>query len=131
MAELFSDEWMKSFVEQWNAEPDLSDALAQIGFNSVIGYGFDGEAQPRGVLVVENGKATSGGAYNGEDMNWDIRASAEQWQKWMSKPPGMMGLGMAFTSRKMKFLVGDYGSMIKDPRMAGPFIKSFSVMARA
>ncbi len=131
MAELFSDEWMKSFVEQWNAEPDLSDALAQIGFNSVIGYGFDGEAQPRGVLVVENGKATSGGAYNGEDMNWDIRASAEQWQKWMGKPPGMMGLGMAFTSRKMKFLVGDYGSMIKDPRMAGPFIKSFSVMARA
>ena len=131
MAELFSDEWMKSFVEQWNAEPDLSDALAQIGFNSVIGYGFDGEAQPRGVLVVENGKATSGGAYNGEDMNWDIRASAEQWQKWMGKPPGMMGLGMAFTSRKMKFLVGDYGSMIKDPRMAGPFVKSFSVMARA
>ena len=42
-----------------------------------------------------------------------------------------MGLGMAFTSRKMKFLVGDYGSMIKDPRMAGPFVKSFSVMARA
>ena len=131
MADLFSDEWMKSFVEQWNAEPDLSDALAQIGFNSVIGYGFDGEDQPRGLLVVENGKATSGGAYNGEDMNWDIRASAEQWQKWMGKPPGMMGLGMAFTSRKMKFLVGDYGSMIKDPRMAGPFIKSFSVMARA
>ena len=131
MAELFSDEWMKSFMEQWNAEPDLSDALAQIGFNSVIGYGFDGEDQPRGLLVVENGKATSAGAYTGEDMNWDIRASADQWQKWMGKPPGMMGLGMAFTSRKMKFLVGDYGSMIKDPRMAGPFIKSFSVMARA
>ena len=131
MAELFSDEWMKSFVEQWNAEPDLSDALAQIGFNSVIGYGFDGEDQPRGLLVVENGKATSAGAYTGEDMNWDIRASADQWQKWMGKPPGMMGLGMAFTSRKMKFLVGDYGSMIKDPRMAGPFVKSFSVMARA
>ena len=131
MAELFSDEWMKSFMEQWNAEPDLSDALAQIGFNSVIGYGFDGEDQPRGLLVVENGKATSAGAYTGEDMNWDIRASADQWQKWMGKPPGMMGLGMAFTSRKMKFLVGDYGSMIKDPRMAGPFVKSFSVMARA
>lgn len=131
MADLFSDDWMKSFMEQWNAEPELSDALAQIGFNSVIGYGFDGEGQPRGVLVVENGKATSAGAYNGEDMNWDIRASDDQWQKWMAKPPGMMGLGMAFTSRKMKFVVGDYGSMIKDPRMAGPFVKSFSVMARA
>jgi hypothetical protein len=30
----------------------------------------------------------------------------------------------------MKFKVGDYSAMIKDPRMAGPFIKSFSVMAR-
>ena len=74
MAELFSDEWMKSFMEQWNAEPDLSDALAQIGFNSVIGYGFDGEDQPRGLLVVENGKATSAGAYTGEDMNWATTA---------------------------------------------------------
>jgi hypothetical protein len=30
----------------------------------------------------------------------------------------------------MKFKVGDYGAMIKDPRMAGPFIKSFAVMGR-
>ncbi|RDH85137.1 MAG: SCP-2 sterol transfer family protein [endosymbiont of Escarpia spicata] len=131
MADLFSDEWMKSFMEHWNAEPELSDALAQIGFNSVIGYGFDGETAPKGVLVVENGKATAAGAFDGQEMNWDIRASDEQWRKWMSKPPGMMGLGMAFTSRKMKFVVGDYSAMIKDPRMAKPFIKSFSVMGRA
>ena len=64
-------------------------------------------------------------------MNWDLRASMDNWSKWMSKPPGMMGLGMAYTSRKLKFNVGDYGAMIKDPRMAGPFIKSFSVMGRA
>ena len=131
MADLFSDEWMKSYMEQWNAEPELSDALAQIDFGSVIGYGFDGEDQPRGVISVENGKAVSAGAYNGEELNWDIRCSEDQWKKWISKPPGMMGLGMAFTSRKMKFMVGDYGAMIKDPRMAGPFIKSFSVMGRA
>jgi alpha-beta hydrolase superfamily lysophospholipase len=40
----------------------------------------------------------------------------------------MAGLGMAFTTGKMKFNVGDYFAMIKDPRMAMPFIKSFSVM---
>lgn len=131
MADLFSDEWMKNFMEHWNAEPELSDALAQIGFNSVIGYGFDGETAPKGVLVVENGKATAAGAFDGQEMNWDIRASDEQWRKWMTKPPGMMGLGMAFTSRKMKFVVGDYSAMVKDPRMAKPFIKSFSVMGRA
>lgn len=131
MADMFSDEWMKSFAEQWNAEPELSDALAQIGFNSTIGYGFDGDAAPTGVIVVENGKATSAGAYNGEALNWDLRASADNWSKWASKGIGMMGLGAAYTTRKLKFNVGDYTAMIKDPRMAGPFIKSFSVMGRA
>lgn len=131
MADLFSEEWMQSFKEQWNAEPELSDALAKINFNSVIGYGFPGEDQPRGVITIENGKATNAGAYAGETLNWDLRASADQWSKWMAKPPGMMGLGTAFTTGKIKFAVGDYKGMLKDPRMAGPFIKSFSVMGRA
>ena len=131
MAELFSEEWMQSFMAQWNAEPELVGALEQIGFGSVIGYGFDGEDTPRGVLTVENGKAVSAGAFSDQELNWDIRCSDAQWKKWISKPPGMMGLGMAFTSGKMKFKVGDYGSMLKDPRMAGPFIKSFSVMGKA
>jgi hypothetical protein len=130
MAELFTEEWMQGFASHWNAEPELADALAQIGFSSAIGYGFDGDPQPHGVLIVENGKAVKGETFGGQALNWDIRASAEQWQKWLGKPPGMMGLGMAFTSRKLKFVVGDYSSMIKDPRMAGPFIKSFAVMAR-
>jgi hypothetical protein len=131
MVELFSDEWMKSFMEQWNADGDLTSALGQLGFNSVIGYGFEGEDQPRGVIDVQNGQAVVAGAYNGEELNWDIRCSDAQWKKWIGKPPGMMGLGMAFTSGKMKFKVGDYGAMLKDPRMAGPFIKTFSVMGRA
>jgi hypothetical protein len=132
MADLFSDEWMKSFMEQWNAEPDLAVALEKINFNSVIAYGFDGEDTPRGVLTIENGKAISAGIYNGDEtLSWDLRATFDNWNKWLAKPPGMMGLGMAYTSRKLKFNVGDYGAMIKDPRMAGPFIKSFSVMGRA
>jgi hypothetical protein len=130
MPELFSEEWIKGFMGQWNDEPELSDALAEIGFKSVIAYGLDGEDQPRAYLKVENGKATDAGVYSGQAVNWDLRASAEQWQKWMEKPPGMMGLGMAYTSRKLKFKVGDYSAMVKDPRMAGPFIKSFSVMGR-
>lgn len=127
---MFEEEWMNKFQGAWNAEPGLADALAQINFNSVIGYGFVGDAQPTGVITVENGHVVSAGAYNGEAMNWDLRASSEHWQKWASKPPGMMGLGVAYTTGKLKFLVGDYGAMIKDPRMAGPFIKSFAVMAK-
>jgi hypothetical protein len=131
MADLFSDEWTKSYMEAWNTEPDLSDALAKIKFNSVIAYGFDDDEQPRAFIKIEGGKAVDAGAYNGEEVNWDLRASPENWKKWMVKPPGMVGLGMAYTSRKLKFKVGDYAAMIKDPRMAGPFIKSFTAMSRA
>lgn len=131
MAELFSDDWMKAFLEEWNKEPELADALAKIEFNSVIGYGFPDEDEPRGVLVVENGKATEAGAYAGQDLNWDLRATADNWGKWLKKGIGMTGLGMAYTTRKLKFNKGDYMAMIKDPRMAGPFVKSFTVMGRA
>ena len=131
MADLFSDSWMKSFGEQWNGEPELAGALSQIGFNSTIGYGFTGDAAPSGVIVVENGTVTSAGAYNGEALNWDLRAAADNWQKWIDKGIGMTGLGIAYTTGKLKFNVGDYTAMLKDPRMAGPFIKSFSVMGRA
>ena len=127
---MFNDEWMTKFQVAWNNEPELANALEQIGFNSTIGYGFDGDPQPTGVIEVENGKVVSAGNYNGQTLSWDLRASPDNWQKWAKKPPGMMGLGMAYTSRKLKFNVGDYGAMVKDPRMAGPFIKSFSIMGK-
>ncbi|MBF0583812.1 MAG: SCP-2 sterol transfer family protein [Magnetococcales bacterium] len=130
MAELFSAEWMNRFQEEWNKEPDLTDALGKIHFNSTIAYGFEGEATPRGVLVVEEGKVVKSGAFSNESLNWDLRASQENWEKWIAKGIGMMGLGMAYTTRKLKFEVGDYGAMISDPRMAAPFIKTFAVMGK-
>ena len=83
MSELFSDAWMTSFMAQWNADPELSSALAEIDFNSVIGYGFSDAERPAGAIHIEDGKAVSAGAYNEEALNWDLRATAEQWQKWM------------------------------------------------
>jgi hypothetical protein len=130
MAELFSDEWMKKFMEQWNAEPGLSDALAKINFNSTIGYGFDKEDKPRGILVVKDGKAVDAGVYVDQELNWDLRATEASWKQWLEKGIGMAGLGMAYVSGKMKFKKGDYAAMIKDPRMATPFINSFSVMGQ-
>lgn len=128
MAALFSDDWMVDFGNAWNDEPELGDALAKIGFASVIGYGFEGDPQPRGVLVVENGYVTKAAAYTNEKLNWDLRASQADWEKWCNKPLGMVSLGIAYTSGKLKFKIGDYGAIIKNPAMAGPFIKSFGVM---
>lgn len=128
MATLFSDDWMVDFGNAWNDEPELGDALAKIGFTSTIGYGFEGEAQPRGVLVVENGYVTKAAAFTNEKLNWDLRATQADWEKWCNKPLGMVSLGIAYTSGKLKFKIGDYGAIIKNPAMAGPFIKSFGVM---
>jgi hypothetical protein len=130
MADLFSPAWMQAFGEQWNSEPELADALAKIHFNSVIGYGFEHDQNPTGVLTVEAGRVVSAGAYNGQKLNWDLRADRDHWQRWKTKGLNMMGLSMAYMSRKLQFRVGDYTAMIKDPRMAKPFIKSFSVMER-
>jgi hypothetical protein len=130
MTDLFSAQWMNAFSTQWNAEPDLSDALAKIDFNSVIGYGFITDKTPKGVLIVSGGKVIHSGTYQGEALNWDLRADLQDWEQWSNTGLNMMGLGMAYMSRKLQFWVGDYGAMIKDPRMASPFIKSFSVMSR-
>ena len=129
MSELFSEEWMNSLKDLWNNDPEVKDKLAEIGFNSVIACGYKDDNDPRGVFVVENGEATRAGAWNGEDADWDMRASDENWAKWTKKPLGMTSMGIAFTTGKLKFKKGDFKAMIKDPRMAGPFVKSFALMS--
>ncbi|ALG67238.1 hypothetical protein [Beggiatoa leptomitoformis] len=130
MAGLFTSVWMQAYMAEWNKEPDLSDALAKINFSSTIAYGFPEQEKPIGVIVVKEGKVVSADVYKDESLNWDLRATEESWQKWMDKGIGMTGLSMAYLGGKLKFKIGDYTAMIKDPRMAGPFIKSFSVMGR-
>lgn len=130
MADLFSPEWMTAFGELWNADAEIVNALAKIHFNSVIGYGFEDQDKPSGILVVQEGKVVFAGAYDGQSLNWDLRADRPHWQKWTIKGLDMLGLSMAYMSRKLQFRVGDYTAMIKDPRMASPFIKSFVVMSK-
>jgi len=128
--EIFGEKWMRKYMQEWNKEPGLTKELGIIKFNSIIAYGFINEDSPRAVIQVCKGKVVSAGDYDDEAVNWDLRADPEHWHEWMSNPPGMMALGMAYSSRALKFMSGDYASMIKDPRMAVPFIKSFDVMGR-
>ena len=128
MAKLFSDEWINNLKDAWNDAPDVKDKLADISFNSTITCGYKEDENPCCVFVVKNGEAISAGLYNGESADWDMRADQADWDKWIAKPLGMTGMGIAFTTGKLKFRTGDYGSMIKNPAMAGPFIKSFALM---
>lgn len=130
MSELFSADWMSAYKSAWNEEPRLTEPLGEINFSTAIGYGLLDEDKPRGVLLVDNGKAISGGAYDNQEMNWDIRAGADLWEQWLKNPPNMTQIGMAYTMRRLQFKQGDYAAMLKEPRMAGPFIKSFETMAQ-
>jgi len=130
MSDLFNSDWMTKFKAEWNNEPELTEPLEKIGFSSVIGYGYQDEDKPLGFIKVENGQVTEAGPYNDEQLNWDLRATNDQWNTFFKKELGMTGLGIAFTTGKIKFKTGDYSAMIKDPRMATPFVKSFSVMGR-
>ncbi|NKN34534.1 SCP2 sterol-binding domain-containing protein [Marichromatium bheemlicum] len=130
MAALFSDDWMKQFKDAWNAEPEVRDRLAEIDFDSVVYCGFKNEDTPRGLFVIEKGECVRAGAWSESEpaANWDMRADLKDWLKWIENGVGMMGLGTAFATGKLKFLVGDYKGMLKDPRMANPFIKCFGLM---
>ena len=130
MADLFCQEWMEKFVGVWNDSEEVSGGLAKAGFTATMGCGFKGDDAATGILVVENGIAKSGSAYKGEDLTWDLRADKGTWEKWAAKGVGMTGLGIAVTSGKLKFAKGDYGTMIKNPALAGPFVKVFGLMGK-
>ena len=128
MAELFTDEWINALKDAWNNTPEVTDKLAEIDFDSKIACGFKDDDKSSCIFVVEKGVAVSAGLYNGEDADWDMRADQKHWDAWAEKPLTMMTMGLAVTTGKLKFEKGDFKSMIKNPSMAGPFIKSFALM---
>ena len=131
MPELFSEDWAQSYKSIWNSSEGIADELGKSSFNSVVAFGVDGEDDPRVVLTISNGQIVSAGKSSGQLLNWDIRASADEWKSIVAKPPGLMKLGLAYTSRKLKFAKGDYAVMIKDPALSTAFVKCFALMSKA
>ncbi|MCW8936239.1 MAG: SCP-2 sterol transfer family protein [Gammaproteobacteria bacterium] len=131
MPELFSDDWATNYKDIWNSNEGIARELGQSNFSSVVAFGVDGEDDPRVVLTISNGQIVSAGSPRGESLNWDLRASIDEWGALVAKPPGLMKLGLAYTSRKLKFKKGDYAVMIKDPRLSTAFVKCFALMAKA
>lgn len=130
MDNLFCSDWGLKFIDEWNAESGLAGSLGGIGFSSVVAFGYIDEENPRLCLRIEDGKVAGIGSCDDLKADWDVRASAEQWQEWMEHPPGLMALGMAYTRRSLQFRAGDYVAMVKDPAMATPFVKCIEVMSR-
>ena len=130
MSELFSEEWAHAYKLAWNNDDEITSTLRAAGFNSVVAFGLQDEDESRFVMTIENGLITSLRNQPEELIDWDIRASQENWLALVAKPPGLMKLGIAYTSRKIRFKKGDYATMVKDPNLAGAFVKSFGLMSK-
>lgn len=130
MADLFSNEWAQSFKDAWNADEEITVSLQRAGFNSVVAFGMPENDDPSFVMTIENGVVSSVNTASVDDIKWDIRATVEDWLSLIVKPPGLMKLGIAYTSRKLRFRKGDYATMIRDPSLAGAFVKSFALMGK-
>jgi hypothetical protein len=130
MADLFSDEWAQAYKDAWNADEEITASLQRAGFNSVVAFGLPDATKPAFVMSIQNGLIASVNRTAVEDIKWDIRATKDDWLSLIVKPPGLMKLGIAYTSRKLRFLKGDYATMIKDPSLASAFVKSFALMGK-
>ena len=130
MADLFSKEWAQAFMDAWNADEEITASLQRVGFNSVVAFGLPDDTVPSFIMTIQNGLVSSINTASPDDIKWDIRATTDNWLSLIVKPPGLMKLGIAYTSRKLRFTKGDYATMIKDPSLAGAFVKSFALMGK-
>lgn len=128
MAKLFSDAWMQAFGELWNHDPKMLRNLAGVDFYSHIGYGFRDEDNPRGYLYVDHGKVVTAATWNGEELNWDLRAAPASWKKWIADGFGLQRLGAAVVSGELVFRKGDYRQMVHNVRLSVPFLRHFELM---
>jgi len=128
VAKLFSNEWMLAFAKAWNADQDMVSNLAAAEFNSCVGFGCNGDANPMGVVEVKLGKVVYAGEYANQNIEWDMRAEIDIWQDWIENGFGLSQLGVAVSSGKLTFLTGDYRQMVRNPNLAKPFLRHFELM---
>lgn len=128
MSELFSESWMNALKEKWNKDSSVFEPLQKAGFDAKIAYGFKGEDAPRGLIVIDKGMVSAAGAYDGEELDWDLRASPENWKLWLETGFGLTRLGPAVALKKLQFAVGNYRQMIRNPSLSHPFLQHFDLM---
>jgi len=105
------------------------EPLQKANFTARIGYGFKGEPRARGILTVVNGMVTHASAIDDNvELDWDLRASQENWNMWIANGFGLIKLGPAIATNSLEFAKGNYRQMIANPSLSSPFLQHFSLM---
>ena len=130
MTDLFSEEWMGALKEVWNYNPQVHKPLQKAKFTARIGYGFKGEPHARGMLSIVNGKVQYAGALDDVDvdLDWDLRASRENWTAWIESGFGVTKLRPAIDTNSLEFVKGNYRKMITNLSLGQPFLQHFQLM---
>jgi hypothetical protein len=125
---LFTGPWMKKLQQLWNDDAKMRKNLARADFYSYIGYGFKDEEHPRGFIYVDNGRIIDAGEWDGEQLNWDLRADHQHWEKWLNEGFGLVHLGKAVAAGELVFVSGDYRQMVRNVKLSVPFLRHFELM---
>ncbi|MDH5766020.1 MAG: SCP-2 sterol transfer family protein [Gammaproteobacteria bacterium] len=130
MTKLFNEQWMQRFQSEWNKDTQYKTTPELSIHQLRIGYGFPEESTPRCCFEVNNGQITHAGAYQGQELDWDLRAREPHWKDWQNRETGSSSIGMAYSSGKLKILTGDYWQFVKNPAIKHSLLKCFSIMGR-
>lgn len=128
---LFSEGWVKHFTNKWNKNTEIVTQLAEANFDAIIAFGYTQPEHPEVTIEIKNGLIVHAQPYSAGLLGtpeWDLRAEPEQWLKWRGNGPGIGGLGVAIASNQLQFRAGDYRRMIRQPMLAGPFLKFFAFL---
>jgi len=130
MDQLFSEKWMTTLKDKWNSSPQVYEPLQKAGFSARIGYGFKGEPRARGMISIVNGMVLHAGAMDAGELDWDLRATPQNWASWIANGFGLTKLGPAIATNTLQFEKGNYRQMISNPSLSQPFLQHFQLMGK-
>jgi hypothetical protein len=131
MSLMFTREWIESFANAWNGDPEMVRPLSEARFSAIVALGLANHEDPFALLEVNDGRVARAGVFNPANSpkpDWDLRAALEQWQVWKKEGLGLNGLGVAVSSGKLQFRAGDYRKMIRNPQLATAFLRFFRIL---
>ena len=121
MYKFLSEEWIKSYMEEWNKNEKLKEELKN--FSASIKYYVEGRDEDAVELIVENGVAKSAGKASMNKYDFELWATLENWKKLAT---GDIGPRAAMLTKKLKFK----GSMITAMKYMSAFEESLRMMSR-
>lgn len=118
--EFLSEAWAHAYGETWNQHDTLKKALET--FSAVMTYRFLDRETPPVQLSIKEGECVYSGKENGEIHDFEMWATAENWEKITS---GEIGVRSAMLTKKLGFK----GSMITAMKYMGAFEESIRMMS--